>query len=97
MLFRSISGGGAVTGGVLGAVGTLNKTACSYGPGRLAASLNAGAASPTTLGAGPFPWTTTLVIGDSPWGPGNQIGGHMRRVRYWPRALSNAELQQVTT
>lgn len=76
--------------------GALNKTAVAYGNLRLAASIN-GAIGSTALVSGPYPWTTWLSIGCSPWVLDSQIGGHVRRVQYWPRALSNTELQQITT
>jgi hypothetical protein len=39
---------------------------------------------------------TRMSIGCSPWGLDNQLSGHIRRVSYWPRVLSNAEMQAVT-
>jgi hypothetical protein len=49
----------------------------------------------TASGAAPS-GLTTLRIGNST--PVTQaLNGWMRRIRYWPRALSNAELQSVTT
>jgi len=40
---------------------------------------------------------TRLAIGNDPWSLSSAINGYMRRVRYWPRVLSNSELQSVTT
>lgn len=44
-----------------------------------------------------YPGTTfnRLVIGD--FAGGYSLNGWMRHLRYWPRVLTNAELQQVTT
>jgi hypothetical protein len=76
----------------------VNKIAGAYQPNRLAGAVNGGAVgSDGTLAAGPFLWTVRLAVGCSPWGLDSQMGGHMRRVAYWPRALSNAELQSVTS
>ena len=41
---------------------------------------------------------TTLNIGRGGWsGSANYINGYLRRITYWPRRLSNAELQSITT
>ena len=40
---------------------------------------------------------TRLSIGCGPWALDNQCNGHVRQITYWPRELTNAELQQVTT
>jgi hypothetical protein len=63
--------------------------------GRFISSLN---------GAAPYTNTTSIVM---PLGVdtlmlgqvdnAQQLDGWLRRVRYWPRALSNTELRQVTT
>ena len=58
-------------------------------------SLNGAAAVSQSIGmpAG----LNTLTIGDTSPGSTNYINGWVRRVRYWNRALSAAELQSVTT
>jgi hypothetical protein len=51
---------------------------------------------PVAMTATPAPGTT-LAFGTPPWAlGGSQLGGWLRHARYWPRALTNAELQSVT-
>ena len=58
--------------------------------------LNAGTvASATTLTAGFSGVTSFKFMGDSV--AADQSNGYLRRFRYWPRVLTNAEMQQVTT
>jgi hypothetical protein len=80
---------------VLGDV--LNRQAASYGSGTMRASGNGSAATSASMNDGPYPWISRLSIGGAPWGTGAEIGGHMRRVRCWPRALSATELPIVTS
>jgi hypothetical protein len=76
----------------------VQRMGCSYSTGRLAACNNGlTVGTNSALSAAPFPWTTNMSFGCAPWSIANsQIDGHLRRSRYWPRALSNSELQSVT-
>ena len=57
--------------------------------------------------SGVVPWNATMVapsgalrlaIGEAPWGPGSgAFNGHARVARVWPRVLTDAEMQTVTT
>lgn len=51
----------------------------------------------TVASPGPGGTLPTLTRVNFGGGAVTQPNGYMRRFRYWPRALSNAELQQVTT
>jgi hypothetical protein len=79
------------------AVGAITRQCVSLSPTTLAISNNGG--SPVTGGNGAPAQTAAvrLSVGSSPWSLDNSIVGHMRRIRYWPRALSNTELQAVTS
>lgn len=76
--------------------GAINKAAIAYGGGGpWITTMNAnvpGVGTGSTVLVSP----TTLRLGVSVGGNW-QLNGYIRRVRYWPRALSNSELQSVTT
>ena len=57
--------------------------------------LNAGSVVSTSVGLPPA--LNVLTIGNVLAGSLLSLNGWVRRVRYWPRVLSNAELQSVTT
>ena len=75
--------------------GITQKAAITYDTGSLIGGvvLNGGAVASGTASAA-YPALGTLFLGG---GRGNPINGYISRVRYWPRALSAAELQSVTT
>jgi hypothetical protein len=77
--------------------GVVLKYVSNYGL-RMMAVTNGGALPAPVVGnAGPYLYTTRLSIGSSPWAQDNPADGWYRRVRYWPRVLSDAEMQSVTT
>lgn len=55
-----------------------------------------GAASVATDTSCLIPVVTTLRIGSEVSGAANPFNGHIRRISYYPRRLSNAELQAIT-
>lgn len=72
---------------------TAFKCGFAFAPGAQRGCLNGG--SVITAAAGSLtPGATALGIGYD--GTSQQPSGHLRRIRYWPRALSASELQAVT-
>ena len=78
--------------------GATGKSAFTYNTTSLVGNvvLNGGAVVSGTA-SGAFGAFTTLFIGGSGGGRGFALNGTVSRIRYWPRELTNAELQQVTT
>jgi hypothetical protein len=90
-------GGGVVFNQTLGAapLGNPFKVALAVTGGRQSFALNGALAAPTLSGSVPS-GGTTLNIGNSPNGAAC-LDGYIRRIQYWPRVLSDAEMQAVTT
>jgi len=69
--------------------GTIYKFAAGYAVDNFAVSQNGASVSTDTSGM--LPTVTRMEIGT-----GQQSSGHIRKVGYWPRRLSNFQLQQLT-
>jgi hypothetical protein len=103
-LYKLTSTGNAslavLTGGVTqastnsGAWTATGKLAGAYATNDFASSLNGSAAAIDTSGT--VPSVTTLTLGRRTDGA-NVLNGYLRRVVFYPRRLSNAELQAITT
>lgn len=78
-----------------GAIAADNKVAFAYKANDCAAVLNGGAV--LTDGAVAVPTVPSLAIGRYGPSAGYEMGGHIRRIRYWPRRLSNAELVELSS
>lgn len=77
-----------------GTHGVTSKLATAFRQDSFAFSANGSAAVVDTSGAMPSP--TRMGVGSTP-GVGNQsLNGHLRSIRYFPRRLSNSELQALT-
>jgi hypothetical protein len=75
--------------------GGVQKIALSYSQGGASKALAVNAGSPVSgTATQALTGANTLYLGGS--GRGGQLCGHLRRVKYWPRALSAAELVAVT-
>jgi hypothetical protein len=86
--FTTISTANAYTEGVV------SKLALGYQALNHAAVANGGTAATDTTVNVPS-GLTTMRLGDQAGGAGN-VNGYLRRVTYYPRRLSNAELQAIT-
>lgn len=76
--------------------GVQTKTGIAVTTNDAAFVLNGGAASTDTSVTMPAA-AANLYLGNNFTGSGNPLNGHIRQITYFPRRLSNAELQAVTT
>ena len=76
--------------------GQTSKVATTYSNNDFAAVLDGGAVSSDTGGS--VPAATNIVLGNY-LGTGSsfQMSGHIKSIQYYPRRLSNAQLQELTT
>jgi hypothetical protein len=73
----------------------VSKVATVYAKDDFAAVLNGGAVATDT--AGSVPLVSTLKLGVY-WGGGNFfMSGHIKSIQYYPRRLTNTQLQELTT
>ena len=77
--------------------GALVKQAAAFTLNDFALVANGG--NPVTSASGNMPTVTTLRLGGyiNAITAGNLLNGYLRRITYYPRRLSNAELQTLTT
>jgi hypothetical protein len=95
--FRVVSGGvdqANFSAGTIAQNATF-KLSTAYATNDFAASLNGAAAVTDTSGTVPSGQTTARI--GSNVSSANFINGYLRRITYYPRRLSNAELQAITT
>jgi hypothetical protein len=89
--------GGAIESGAnLGALGSINKAVSTWAPGAARACVNAGAIGIAAMPTG-YALLSGTGIGILSGVPAETMTGCARRLQYWPRVLSDAEVLQVTT
>ena len=81
------------TGTIVGANAVL-KTATAYQLNNMAASFNS--STPTTDTSAAVPSAASVLYIGTYSTTGFELNGHLRRITYYPRRLSNAELQAIT-
>lgn len=72
------------------------KNAFTYAAGNYAATRNAAAVLTNAHAAVPSEANTLVIAADTIAGA-NALNGHIRKIAYWPKRLSNTLLQQLTT
>lgn len=106
---RSFRGGGGITqmastasgvsdvsflGGGNTATGVVSKKAMALEKNNMAICLNG--AAPSVDNSCEMPSVTNLRLGHTSGTPGSFLNGYFRKVRYYPKRLTNAELQALT-
>lgn len=103
-IYANILSGGVIrleSGGSVGALvsgpsntGAMTKLAVSYSASAAQLAVNGASFTPDT--ALTLPTATRMSIGSNPWDNANPLNGHIRRLIYWPKALSATELVRMT-
>lgn len=96
--YASFRSGGASQAQVfVGAANAGGKVSWAYRQNDFAACYNGGVVGTDTSGNVPLS-NVRLTVGSNPWGAvgGTSLFGPVGRLRYYPRRLSNARLQEVT-
>jgi hypothetical protein len=94
----TVSGAAQVSALILGsslASGVLTKAAFAYKQDDFAGTVNGGTVVTDTTGT--IPTVTQLMLGNGDTLGANVFNGYLRRITYYPRKLSSAELQSITT
>jgi hypothetical protein len=98
----AVSGASTVSGlnnsGVPQSANTPARSICGYKTNDFAISTNGSSVATDTSGA--LPVVTGFSIGglQKVWASGgNSLNGHIRKIAYWPKRLSNTLLEQLTT
>jgi hypothetical protein len=78
-------------------VGAVNKTCGTLTTSTIQCCTNAGVIGSVANAGGAAGAVTLLALGGAAWFLDGTMNGHMRRARYWPRVLTNAEMRSVTT
>lgn len=96
VVFSATAAQAAMNTGAVGTVGTFNKLAAAYRANDFASSRNGGTAVTDSAGSVPV-GMTGLRIGSSPSGLAvTFISGWIKRLTYYPRRLSDTQLQSLT-
>jgi hypothetical protein len=77
------------------ALGSTQTVALGYATNSIGFSANG--ATPTTDSAATVPSSGMTTVALANWNSANYLNGYLRRITYYPRRLSNAELQTLTT
>lgn len=78
----------------VGSLGQEARAAFGYAANNFAVAMNG--AAPTTDSVGTVPTPNILALGKASWGLSNHMNGTINRIEYYPRRLTNAELQALT-
>lgn len=92
-----VTDGGVSTADFLGEsiiVGSMFKYASVYKINDFALTTNGN--TPVTFGAGTIPTVDRMMVGHSGSSVTGVLNGHIRRLRYYPKRLTNAQLQALT-
>jgi len=94
-LTTAMSGGGQTYNNIA-SINTVRKSVATYSATQQKLSTDGIAPTSTSIAITP-PVQTRLTLGNDPWSLTTSFNSWARRISYWPRVLSDSEMQAVTT